>query len=397
MIKVAILGYGTIGTGVAQVLKENQNGIAKRTGDKIEVAYILDLRSFEGLDIPVVSDFSVIVSDPEVDIVVEAMGGVEPAYTFAKQTLSAGKHFVTSNKALVAVHGPELIRMAREHSVNFLFEASVGGGIPIIRPINTSLTSDTIEEITGILNGTTNYMMSKMSTEGLEFDDVLKDAQEKGFAEADPTADIEGHDAGRKIAILTSLVCEKMVEFEQIHTEGITKISATDIKYANAMGRRIKLLGTSRRIGESYCALVAPFLLNESHPLYSVNEVFNAIYVEGNMLGPAMFYGQGAGSLPTASAVVSDVIDCAKHLHDNIPYVWSDEKMVMEDYRTLSFSYFIRTRADQDKIKEIFSDVEFIDVGIEKECAFITEKMDGFAFESAIDLIPEVLSVIRME
>ena len=249
MIKAAIMGYGTVGSGVAEVLDINRSSITKRAGEEITVKYVLDLRDFPGDPVQdkIVHDYQTIVNDPEVKIVVETMGGVEPAYTFVKAMLEAGKHVTTSNKALVAAKGAELIALAKEKNVNFMFEASVGGGIPIIRPLNSSLTADEIEEITGIVNGTTNYMMTKMSEEGLEFDEVLRDAQEKGYAEKDPTADIEGYDACRKIAILTSLVCGQQVDFEDIHTEGITRISAADIKYARAMGGAIKLLACSKK------------------------------------------------------------------------------------------------------------------------------------------------------
>ena len=262
MIRVAVMGYGTIGSGVVEVLDINKNSIAKRAGEEIGVKYILDLREFPGDPIQekVVHDYKVIANDPEVQIVVETMGGVEPAYTFVKAMLEAGKHVTTSNKALVAAKGAELIALAKEKNVNFMFEASVGGGIPIIRPLNSCLTADEIEEITGIVNGTTNYMLTKMTEEGSEFDDVLKDAQAKGYAEKDPTADIEGYDACRKIAILTSLVCGQQVDFEDIHTEGITKITATDIRYAKTMGRAIKLLASSHKVGDGYVAMVAPFL-----------------------------------------------------------------------------------------------------------------------------------------
>ena len=349
MIKVAVMGYGTVGSGVVEVLDINRNSIAKRAGAEIVVKYVLDLRDFPGDPIQekIVHDYQTIANDPEVQIVVETMGGVEPAYMFVKAMLEAGKHVTTSNKALVAAKGAELIALAKEKNVNFMFEASVGGGIPIIRPLNSSLTADEIEEITGIVNGTTNYMMTKMSEEGLEFDDVLKDAQAKGYAEKDPTADIEGYDACRKIAILTSLVCGQQVDFEDIHTEGITKISATDIKYAKAMGRAIKLLASSKKVGEGYVAMVAPFLLPQTHPLYSVNGVFNAIFVHGNVLGDAMFYGSGAGKLPTASAVVSDVVDMAKHLDVNIAVEWSSKKLELVDYKNLENRYFVRTTADK--------------------------------------------------
>lgn len=268
-MKIAVMGYGTIGSGVVDVLRINKEKIAQRAGEPVEVKYILDLRDFPGdpMEELIVHDYKTIVNDPEIGIVVETMGGVEPAYTFVKEMLEAGKQVATSNKNLVAAKGAELIKIARDHNVNFQFEASVGGGIPIIRPLNKCLTADEIEEITGILNGTTNYMLTKMAKEGADFDAVLKDAQDKGYAEKDPTADIEGHDPCRKIAILTSLVCGQQIDFEDIHCEGITKISATDFKYAEVMGRSIKLLASSRKVGGSYSCMVAPFMLSTEHPL----------------------------------------------------------------------------------------------------------------------------------
>ena len=248
-MKIAVMGYGTIGSGVVDVLRINKEKITKRAGEPVDVKYILDLREFPGdpMEDAIVHDYQTIVNDPEIGIVVETMGGVEPAYTFVKAMLEAGKQVATSNKNLVAAKGAELIKIARDHNVNFQFEASVGGGIPIIRPLNKCLTADEIEEITGILNGTTNYMLTKMAEEGADFDEVLKDAQEKGYAEKDPTADIEGHDPCRKIAILTSLVCGRQVDFEDIHCEGITKITAADVNYAKEMGNVIKLIGIARK------------------------------------------------------------------------------------------------------------------------------------------------------
>ncbi len=384
MIKIAILGYGTIGSGVVEVLHTNSESIAKRAGDEIEVKYILDLRDFPGdpMEDKVIHDYDVIANDPEIQVVVEAMGGVEPAYTFVKRALLAGKNVTTSNKALVAKHGAELIAIAKEQSINFLFEASVGGGIPIIRPLNSSLTADEIEEITGILNGTTNYILSKMTFEGLEFEDVLKDAQSRGYAEADPTADVEGYDACRKIAILTSLVCGQQVDFEDIYTEGISKITADDIKYAKAMGLVIKLLATSRKTKEGYCAMVAPFMLSQQHPLYSVNDVFNAIFVHGNVLGDAMFYGSGAGKLPTASAVVADIVDIAKHLHKNILMSWSSRKMSLVDKGKNESRFFVRTTADKEQVKSVFGEAEFVEVAeITGEVGFLTGVMSEEAYE----------------
>ena len=399
MIKIAILGYGTIGSGVVEVLRTNRESIAKRAGSEIGVKYILDLRDFPGdpMQEKVIHDYEVIANDPEVQVVVEAMGGVEPAYTFVKRALLAGKNVTTSNKALVAKHGAELIAIAKEQSINFLFEASVGGGIPIIRPLNSSLTADEIEEITGILNGTTNYMLSKMTFEGLEFDDVLKDAQSRGYAEADPTADIEGYDACRKIAILTSLVCGQQVDFEEIYTEGITKITATDIKYAKAMGRVIKLLATSRKTLDGYYAMVAPYMLSQQHPLYSVNDVFNAIFVHGNVLGDAMFYGSGDGKLPTASAVVADIVDIAKHLHKNILISWNSRKMELVDCKKAKSRFFVRTRNGADTIMAAFGNVEWVEApGVTGEMGFLTEEMTEEEYERRAGGLQNVLQMIRV-
>lgn len=400
MIKIAILGYGTIGSGVVEVLNTNRESIAKRAGDEIEVKYILDLRDFPGdpMADKVVHDYDIIANDEEVQVVVEAMGGVEPAYTFVKRALMAGKNVATSNKALVAKHGAELLAIAKEKDINFLFEASVGGGIPIIRPLNSSLTADEIEEITGILNGTTNYMLSKMTFEGLEFDDVLKDAQSRGYAEADPTADIEGYDACRKIAILTSLVCGQQVDFEEIYTEGITKITATDIKYAKAMGRIIKLLATSKKVGNSYYAMVAPFMLSQQHPLYSVNDVFNAIFVHGNVLGDAMFYGSGAGKLPTASAVVADIVDIAKHLHRNIMISWSSKKLELVDCKKASSRFFVRATDSEEEVKAIFGNVEFVKVPeITDEVGFVIDVLTEEEFEEKSAKLKNMRQRIRVE
>ena len=400
MIKAAIMGYGTIGSGVLEVLQINQSSIAKRVGDVIEVKYILDLRDFPGEPIQdkIVHDYKTIAEDEEVRIVVETMGGVEPAYTFVKTMLEAGKHVTTSNKALVAAKGAELIALAKEKNVNFMFEASVGGGIPIIRPLNSCLTADEIEEITGIVNGTTNYMMTKMSEEGSEFADVLKDAQEKGYAEKDPTADIEGYDACRKIAILTSLVCGQQVDFEDIHTEGITKITATDIKYAKAMGRAIKLLASSKKTEGGYVAMVAPYLLPKTHPLYSVNDVFNAIFVHGNVLGDAMFYGSGAGKLPTASAVVADVVEMAKNLDKNIPVEWSSKKLELVDYKKSSSQFFVRTEGtDKAAVEKVFGTVSYVEAeGVAGELGFVTETMTEAEFEKKTAEFGAVKGFIRM-
>ena len=400
MIKIALLGYGTIGSGVTDVLDINHDSIAKKAGEEIAVKYILDLREFPGdkNEKKIVHDYEVIVNDPEISVVVEAMGGVEPAYTFVKRALLAGKHVTTSNKALVAKHGPELLQIARENQINFLFEASVGGGIPIIRPLISCLTADVVEEITGILNGTTNYMMTKMSEEGSEFADVLKDAQQKGYAEADPTADVEGHDACRKIAILTSLIAGSQVDFEDIHCEGITKISAADIKYAKAMGKNIKLLASSRMVDGGYSAIVAPFLLADAHPLYNVHDVFNAVFVHGNVLGDAMFYGSGAGKLPTASAVVADIVDIVKHIDKNIMIFWDDKKLALKDYKDVAYKFFVRAAADKNIIESAFGTVSYIEVPeIKGETAFVTEAMSGKAYEEAAAKVSGIINMIRVD
>ena len=388
-MKIAVMGYGTIGSGVVEVLRINKEKIAKRAGEPVEVKYILDLREFPGdpMEDAIVHDYQTIANDPEIGIVVETMGGVEPAYTFVKAMLEAGKQVTTSNKNLVAAKG--------EHGVNFQFEASVGGGIPIIRPLNKCLTADEIEEITGILNGTTNYMLTKMTDEGADFDEVLKDAQAKGYAEKDPTADIEGHDPCRKIAILTSLVAGKQIDFEDIHCEGITKITAVDIKYAKAMNRSIKLLASSKKVGDSYSCLVAPYMLKSTHPLCGVNGVFNGIFVRGNVLGDAMFYGSGAGKLPTASAVVADVVDMVKHQHTNIYIDWSQEKLEIVDYKDSVNAFFVRTSSDKAAVEAAFGNVEYVENVEAGEIGFVTGEMTEAEFEEKSAKI-EILNRIRL-
>ena len=371
MIQIAVMGYGTVGSGVVEVLNTNQASIDKRVGEEVRVKYVLDLRDFPGdpIESVLVHDFETIVNDPEVKVVVEVMGGVEPAYTFTKRCLLAGKSVCTSNKALVAAHGAELLQIAKDKNLNYLFEASVGGGIPIIRPLQTCLTADEIVEISGILNGTTNYILTNMTYGGANFDDALKDAQEKGYAERNPEADVEGHDACRKIAILTSLVSGQRVDFEDIYTEGITKVTAEDIKYADKLGRVIKLLAMSKKEADGkYYAMVAPFLIDAANPLYSVNGVFNAIFVEGNMLGDAMFYGSGAGKLPTASAVAADVVDACKNLNENLGFYWSDEKLVLGDTRDDKRRFLVRVKgdaqADKAAMEALFGPVEVVDAEV---------------------------------
>ncbi|MGN0481578.1 MAG: homoserine dehydrogenase [Lachnospiraceae bacterium] len=404
MVKIAVLGYGTVGSGVVEVIDTNHQSINKRAGKDIEVKYILDLRDFPGdkWEHLVVHDVDVIMNDPEVKIVVEVMGGVEPAFTFVKRALESGKSVCTSNKELVAKHGAELLEMARQRKLNFMFEASVGGGIPIIRPLNQSLTADEITEITGILNGTTNYILTKMDREGLAFDTVLKEAQEKGYAERNPEADVEGYDACRKIAILSSLASGHQVDYEDIYTEGITRITDRDFKYAEKLGRTIKLFATSKKVNGSIYAMVAPFMISDEHPLYSVNGVLNGIYVNGNVLGDVMFFGAGAGKLPTASAVVSDVVDCVKHMGTNVMSIWSTEKLTLGDINEATNKFFIRFVGDADsrlaEVKEAFGDdasVVKLD-GVDGEFGVVTGVITEAAYKQGAQKVSGILNRIRI-
>lgn len=404
MIQIAVMGYGTVGSGVVEVLSTNQASIDKRVGEEVRVKYVLDLRDFPGdpVESVLVHDFETIVNDPEVKVVVEVMGGVEPAYTFTKRCLLAGKSVCTSNKALVAAHGAELLQIAKDKNLNYLFEASVGGGIPIIRPLQTCLTADEIVEISGILNGTTNYILTNMTYGGASFDDALKDAQDKGYAERNPEADVEGHDACRKIAILTSLVSGQRVDFEDIYTEGITKVTAEDIKYADKLGRVIKLLAMSKKEADGkYYAMVAPFLIDAANPLYSVNGVFNAIFVEGNMLGDSMFYGSGAGKLPTASAVAADVVDACKNLNENLGFYWSDEKLVLGDTRDDKRRFLVRMKgdaqADKAAMEALFGPVEVVDADLAGEFGFVTVSLSEAEYAERAAKSDKILNRIRVE
>ena len=399
MIQVAVLGYGTVGSGVVEVIEKNKAEINKKSGEELNVKYILDLRDFPGdpYEDKVVHDVNMILDDPEVKIICETMGGLKPAYDFTKKALSLGKSVCTSNKELVAAHGPELIRVAHENKCNYLFEASVGGGIPIIRPLNYSLTAEKIDAITGILNGTTNYILTKMDREGADFEAVLKEAQEKGYAERNPEADVEGYDACRKIAILSSLMCCKNVKYEEIYTEGITKITATDFVYARAMGRTIKLLAQSKEVDGKLFAMVAPFMISRDNPLYMVNDVFNAGCVHGNMLGDSMYYGKGAGKLPTASAVVSDVVDCARHIGKVIMCFWDDEDVKVSDVSEARRAFFVRVDVAKEKEAiDTFKSVRVIEADVEGEFAFVTDVMSEKEFNEKADAVG-IISRIRME
>ncbi len=404
MVNVGIFGYGTVGSGVVEVIATNQESINKKAGTEVNIKYVLDLKDFPGDPIQekIVHDVNVILDDPEINVVVEVMGGVEPAYTYVKKALLSGKSVVTSNKALVAKHGAELLEIARDNRLNFLFEASVGGGIPIIRPMNQSLTADEIKEISGILNGTTNYILTKMDKEGLAFDDVLKDAQEKGYAERNPEADIEGYDACRKIAILSSLAFGFQVDFEDIHTEGITGITDMDFKYAEKLGRSIKLLGMSKKTDKNdIYAIVAPFMIGPEHALYPVNGVINGIHLIGNMVGDITFIGAGAGKLPTASAVVTDIIDCAKHLKTSIMTFWSREKLELSDGSAALYAFYVRIKGAKSemlsKIEAAFGRVQVVELdGITDEFAVVTDVMTEGSFDEAAGKLDCVLGRIRM-
>ncbi|TAH67751.1 MAG: homoserine dehydrogenase [Anaerolineaceae bacterium] len=402
MINIAVLGYGTIGSGVVEVLNTNGESIRKRAGAKINIKYVLDIREFPGDPISeiLVHDVNIILNDPQVKIVVEVMGGINPAYSFVKEALLKGKSVVTSNKELVAKHGAELLDIAKTRNLNFLFEASVGGGIPIIRPLNQSLTADEIVEITGILNGTTNYMLTKMSEEGIGFNEALEDAQALGYAERDPSADVDGHDACRKIAILSSLAYGMQVDFEDIYTEGIANITDVDILYAKALDARIKLFASSiREDDENVYAMVAPMMIRANHPLYSVNDVFNGIYVRGNVIGDVMFYGSGAGKLPTASAVVADVVDAAKHLNKNIWTIWSSKKLDLINIDLVKHRFLIRVNKKKeilDDIKALFGEVEELTEVVKDEFAFITPLITEREMKDKKERIPGLIGSIRI-
>ena len=400
MVKVAVLGYGTIGSGVVEVLATNKETVTRNAGTEVEVKYVLDLRDFPGdpVEHMLVHDYQTIIDDPEVDIVVEVMGGTHPAYEYVKEALLRGKNVCTSNKALVADYGPELVKLAKEKSVNFLFEASVGGGIPIIRPILRSLNVDTFYEITGILNGTTNYILTKMYEEGGSFEDALKEAQKLGYAEADPSADVDGFDAARKIAILSGLMYGKNLNFEDLSIEGIRHITKADMDYAKFLGKKIKLLGITYNIAGEIYTEVAPHMIGPDNKLYLVDDVKNGIELKGNLLGDTMFYGAGAGKLPTASAVVSDIIDEAKHLHTNIPIIWSDEPVKLAERGRHKSKFFIRVDRDCDTIKNTFVIEQLVTLpDYPDEYAVVTEEMTFADFYEKIGDKEHVRSIVQVK
>lgn len=385
MIKIAILGFGTVGSGVYEVLNENRVEVAHNAAEEIEVKYIVDIRDFTGTEVEklVTKDFSVVENDPEVRIVVETIGGARIAYDYTKRALLAGKSVVTSNKELVATHGLELLSIAKKRNLNYLFEASVGGGIPIISPITQCLTGNEIDEIYGILNGTTNFILTSMVQDGASFEDALKEAQKRGYAELDPTADVEGIDAARKICILADLCFGKNVDPDKVGRKGISSVTLADVEYARRLGYKIKLLGRAYRLPEDrIAAYVAPHLISKTSLLSNVDGVMNGIVVHGNAIGECMFYGAGAGKRPTASAVVADVIDAVKHLKARKYVGWEEAP---EDYvlpaPELKSRWYVRTGSGLKEIGESFGNLRLISYPGEYpgagpgEYAFATEVM----------------------
>ncbi len=401
MVNVAILGFGTVGSGVAEVLTKNGELIGKRMEGAIALKYILDVRDFPESPFAdkFVKDFAVIENDPDVDIVVETIGGATIALDFTRRALEAGKSVVTSNKELVAKHGYDLLQLARSKGVSYLFEASVGGGIPILRPLSECLAANEIEEVLGILNGTTNYILTRMIRAGLTFEAALKEAQENGYAERDPSADIEGHDACRKICILSAIAFGRHIYPDQVPTEGITAVTLADVAYADSCGYKIKLLGRAKRMENGKaCIYVAPHLVEASAPLAGVEDVFNAIQVSGDAIGDVMFYGRGAGKLPTASAVVGDVIDAAKHLNDKKYLNWGPgEEGLTVSPDVLASPFYVRAQADAAQVRAAFGDVSLLArAGApEQELAFLTAPMTAPELKQKLEDLT-VLSVIRV-
>lgn len=403
MIQAAVLGYGNIGSGVAQVLCRNRDVIAARVGEEIAVKYVLDLREFPGdpMEQKVVHDAAVILNDPEIRIVVETMGGTKPAYDFVKQALLSGKHVATSNKELVAAHGTELLAIAARNKVNFLFEASVGGGIPIIRPLNECIVADHIERITGILNGTTNYMLTRMLTGGLDFDAALKEAQELGFAERNPEADVEGKDACRKIAILCSMAFGYPVRAEEIPTEGITRVQKVDMEYAARLGAAVKLLASGSRCSDGVQASVAPVMIGMEHPLATINGVMNGILVEGDISGQLLFGGAGAGKLPTASAVVADVVEAALHPQETVLKGWSEGKIALLPAGETVRPFFLRLKGSYEERREELAKhltvQKVVDGVADGEFAVVTAPLREDHFYKCCEKLPGVCNSLRME
>ena len=381
MIQIAIMGLGTVGTGVAKVVAENREQIQRKLGDELEVKRVLVRHFREGPFRHLMTDrMAEIEQDPEIRVVVETIGGVGAAYEYTKRMLQAGKHVVTANKQLVAEKGCELLEIARTHQVNYLFEASVGGGIPVLHPLTQCMAANRIDEVYGILNGTTNYILTRMVRSGATFADALKEAQEKGYAEADPTADVEGIDAGRKICILADLVFGHQVDPEAVPMEGVSKLSLKDVELAAQAGYRIKLLGRTVRLPDGRrSAYVSPHLLPEEHPMANVEDVFNAVLVRGNATGEVMFYGKGAGELPTASACVSDVLEVLQSRPDREEIHWDRNTEGFVNPKELSSRHYLRIQGDPAAARAAFGTVEVLSEG--QETAFFTEELSGAEVE----------------
>ena len=408
MIQAAIFGFGNIGSGVAAVLEENCKQVAKAVPGGIHVKYILDIRDFP--DSPfadrIVHDIDVILSDPEIKVVCETMGGKEPAFTFSKRALEKGISVCSSNKELVEAFGPELLRIASENHCSYLFEASVGGGIPLLTPLLQNLAQEEIQSVTGILNGTTNYILTKMERYGADYAQVLKEAQDLGYAERNPAADVEGHDTGRKISIISSLISGKTIRFADIYTEGITKITPVDFTWAKANGYSIKLLGRSKKAADpsgdgtaQIEVMTAPFLVKEGHPLYGVCDVFNGVLVHGNMVDDVMFYGRGAGKLPTGSAVVADMILAAKNIGQTVPVEWNPEVLVPVPSGECINAFFVRMNStDAEKTRTVFADkISAVwSAQDDAEFVFVTCQMQENCFFDLLGKAGEALSVIRV-
>ena len=405
MAKIAVLGYGVVGSGTVEVFYKNRENLEKKAGEPLDIKYILDLRDFP--DSPYADkftkDFNVILNDPEVTVVTEVIGGITPSYDFVKSSLLAGKSVVTSNKELVAKKGAELLTIAREKNVNFFFEASVGGGIPIIKPIHACLEANEIKEIAGILNGTTNFILTKMFRDGMAFDEALKIAQELGYAERNPAADVEGMDACRKICILASLSFGRHVYPENVHTEGITKVTPEDVEYVDSYNAKIKLIGCARREENNEISIgVFPAVIKDESQLSGVSDVFNAILVRGDATGDVVFYGKGAGKLPTASAVVSDIVSAVKHTTTSRSLEWADsEQSFIRPFEQFTCGNYIRLLAKNPEetkaaVKKAFGDVEYLTSKnkAENELAFVTGVMTERAAVDALDEISEGAEVL---
>ena len=404
--KIAVMGYGVVGSGVVEAFYNSLESIKRKINPDVDIKYILDIVEHKGtgFDEKFISDFNIIVNDPEVSVVAEVIGGIKPAYDFTKRLLEAGKSVVTSNKELVATKGAELLKIAKEHNVLYLFEASVGGGIPIIRPLRMCLIGNNVQQISGIVNGTTNFILTKMFEEKMSFEDALSLAQKLGYAERNPSADIDGHDACRKICILASLACGKHIYPESVHTEGITRITSEDVAAATKIGYAIKLIAYCKCLENGKLqVLVAPMLVPPTSRLANIKDVFNGVVVTGDAVGEVSFYGRGAGKLPTASAVVSDLIECVRLAPSSDPVFWEDcTENIVVDLKDSEFSYGIRVKRTDNTEKyltSLFGEGELTSVD-GCELIFITKTVTQASFDNALTELKqhgeEVISFFRV-